>query len=242
MNEQKILKALGDRDFDSHLDDMMIAQFIDKTLTPDKREMVLEHIADCKSCRDLVMQSQRDIDTKSTTPKPANNINMIMPILAIASSFFIIIFISFEDDTIIYKGSSDIVNLELPKLEYNTTSSCSQDEQDEAMRHLKASFDIEDESSYIYYKTLVDSMSACYSPEVATKVYIIKAQNSKGDKQMRLLKDALTHSASIRDMKFKLKKEILILKLLKPHFSGIHSKDVEKRIQMKESILDEVSK
>jgi len=149
--------------------------------------------------------------------------------------------VSMEEE-IIYKGNSDITNLELPKLEYNTTSTCNDAQKKEANKYLELSVAIEDESSYAYYKTLVDCMRACYSPEVATKVYIIKAQNSKGTKQVKLLKEALTHSASIRDMNFKLKKEIIIYNLLKPHFSGIERQDIENRIQMKEKVLHEISK
>jgi hypothetical protein len=249
MNEQELLKALGDKEHTEHLDELTIAQFIDNTLSPEQREEVLDHIADCKECRDLVMETQRELkETQSTSIQPANNSNnkIFMPLLAIASTFMIITFIPFEDDTIIYKGNSDIINLELPKLEYNTTSSCSDAQIKEAQKYLEISYDIEDVDSYEYYKSLVDSMSACYSPEVATQVYIIKAQNSKDDEQMLLLKEALNHSALIRTipidkMKFKLKKELFILKLLKPHFSGDNRKDIENRIKMKERILNEIS-
>lgn len=232
---------LKDIEHDTHIDDLTLSEFIDHTLLPVERQKVISHIAHCKRCRDIVMMTQQDIYNQKKSQ------NIIPYILAIASSLILVVFIPKYDfgdsDTIIYKGSSDMEGLKLPKLDNTIKSSCSEAEQKEANRYLDIAQGIEDENSSEYFETLVDSMEACYSPEVATKVYIIKAQNaSSDDKQIKLLHEALTHSASIRNMKFKLEKELFIFNMLKPHFRGIELKDINQRIQIKTKVLNEISK
>jgi RNA polymerase sigma-70 factor (ECF subfamily) len=197
---------------------------------------------------DLEISKKMGIENKRFHSKKHNLIQKIQKEykkLGIIVSLMIIIFVankSLEEENIIYKGNINSKELEIPDIK-EQNSSCTDKEQTKAKKFLEISYNIDNESSDEYLNSLIKSLTHCYSPEVATKVNIIKAQRENNPKKkIEFLKDALENSSSSLHMKYRLEKEIYILNLLKEYYDGVDKKDIENKINIKTKELNEIKK
>ena len=207
---------------------------------------IFEYVKDGYS--DLDISKKMCIENKRLHSKKHNLIQKIQKEykrLGVIVSLMVIIFVAdklLEEESITYKGNIETKELEIPDIK-EQNSSCTEKEQTKAKEFLEISYNIDDESSDEYLNSLIKSLNHCYSPEVATKANIIKAQREDNPKKkIEFLKDALENSSSSLHMEYRLEKEIYILNLLKKYYDGVDKKDIENKINIKTKELNEIKK
>jgi len=145
-----------------------------------------------------------------------------------------------EKDKVIYKSGSEISSLKIPDIN-KPSSICSQTKQSKAKELLEKSYNIEDEQSIEYFNLLSSSLKECYSPEVATKLYIIKALTTpKEIDKIELFKEALYHISHSLNIEYRITKEIEIYRYLKEYYQGINRDDIINKIQIRQKELDAI--
>ncbi len=243
MTKKQLHQALGDREHDNHIDELTLASFIDNRLESDERQQVIEHLSQCQRCRTVLHKS---VTSLQKSPQKERRFLKIAKALPIAASVTILFFATHHfwfQEEIIYKGGSHkITKLEVPTIN-KPKSVCSFVKQQEAKKYLEESYAIEDEGSLEYFQALSSSLKACYSPEVATKLYIIKANATQAQEvKIKLLKEALYHIAYSTRTPYRLSKEIEIFQKLKPYYKGIDKQDIINKIQIRQKELDAIAK
>ena len=241
ISRDELHKILGDKEHLEHIDELTLAGFLDNRLDNNRREEVISHLSQCKRCR-TILKDAVNLQRENTNITKIDSYKKVLPLVA---SIIVIFFVSnkfLEDKDLIYKGAkSDFSKLEIPNIN-KPKSLCSIEKQKRAKEYLEKSYPL-DENSIEYFQTLSKSIQECYSPEVTTKLYIIKADKiSNSQKRVELLKDALYHISHSLNIKYRLKKEIEILERLKKYYDGINKQDIIIKIKIKRVELNKIEK
>jgi len=103
----------------SHPSDRLLADFIENRLLESKREEVMLHLVKCYECREIIVNISRD-----NSMKKGINLKKWTPILLVASSLLIFIFLPFKDKALLgvidlskaqivnYQGAKDLILVE----------------------------------------------------------------------------------------------------------------------------------
>jgi hypothetical protein len=225
----------------THIDELTLASFIDNRLLENERNRAMEHLAQCPRCRKVLYQSTVDLQTLS----PKNGFSYRSKVLSIAASMLVVAFgvhHFWQQEEFIYKGGTyEITQLEIPTIN-QPKSLCTNLKQQEAKRYLEESYSIIDEYSSAYFEALSNSLRACYSPEVATKLYSIKAdKTTHQETKIELLKEALYHISYSVKTTYRLSKEIEIFQKLKPCYKGVDKQDIINKIHIRQKELDAIA-
>lgn len=98
-----------------HPKDRLLADFIDKKLTPKEKEEVMLHLIECYECREIVVNINR-----YGTNLTAVNLKRWSPILLVSASLLLFIFLPFKDETLL--GMIDLSKVEITDYQSMSTS------------------------------------------------------------------------------------------------------------------------
>jgi hypothetical protein len=117
MNEDlRYLEAfIKDKQQTNHPTDKLLADFIDKKLTDEKRETIILHLIECYECREIVV----NITKYGVTPI-AVNLKKWSPVLLVSASLLLFIFLPFKDVALL--GLMDLSKVEVTDFQNVSTS------------------------------------------------------------------------------------------------------------------------
>ena len=98
-----------------HPKDRLLADFIDKKLTPKEKEEVMLHLIECYECREIVVNINR-----YGTNLTAVNLKRWSPILLVSASLLLFIFLPFKDEALL--GMIDLSKVEITDYQSMSTS------------------------------------------------------------------------------------------------------------------------
>jgi len=111
---------IADKHHQNHPTDKLLADFIDNRLIDAKKEEIMLHLIECYVCREIVVNIKRDNISFLKTI----NLKKWTPILLVASSLLLFIFLPFKEDAILgmidlskaqiveYQGANDLQLIE----------------------------------------------------------------------------------------------------------------------------------